>query len=159
MKKRTKIIFSVLVVAAVLAATYRVVNRPPSASLESSAQMEEIIASSGCMACHTANPELPFYASLPVAGKLVKEDARLAYRSFDMTPMLEALKKGEKVSEVDLAKVEKVILDGTMPMAKYYLVHWGGFVERYGKADGTFVGEVTACSFLSESAGSCTVEQ
>ena len=40
MKKRTKIIFSVLVVAAVLAATYRVVNRPPSASLESSAQME-----------------------------------------------------------------------------------------------------------------------
>ena len=51
MKKRTKIIFSVLVVAAVLAATYRVVNRPPSASLESSAQMEEIIASSGCMAC------------------------------------------------------------------------------------------------------------
>ena len=96
MKKRTKIIFSVLVVAAVLAATYRVVNRPPSASLESSAQMEEIIASSGCMACHTANPELPFYASLPVAGKLVKEDARLAYRSFDMTPMLEALKKGEK---------------------------------------------------------------
>lgn len=60
MKKRTKIIFSVLVVAAVLAATYRVVNRPPSASLESSAQMEEIIASSGCMACHTANPELPF---------------------------------------------------------------------------------------------------
>ena len=125
MKKRTKIIFSVLVVAAVLAATYRVVNRPPSASLESSAQMEEIIASSGCMACHVANPELPFYASLPVAGKLVKEDARLAYRSFDMTPMLEALKKGEKVSEVDLAKVEKVILDGTMPMAKYYLVHWG----------------------------------
>ena len=125
MKKRTKIIFSVLVVAAVLAATYRVVNCPPSASLESSAQMEEIIESSGCMACHTANPELPFYASLPVAGKLVKEDARLAYRSFDMTPMLEALKKGEKVSEVDLAKVEKVILDGTMPMAKYYLVHWG----------------------------------
>lgn len=96
MKKRTKIIFSVLVVAAVLAATYRVVNRPPSASLESSAQMEEIIASSGCMACHVANPELPFYASLPVAGKLVKEDARLAYCSFDMTPMLEALKKEKK---------------------------------------------------------------
>lgn len=158
MKKRTKIIFSVLVVAAVLAATYRVVNRPPSASLESSDQMEEIIASSGCMACHTANPELPFYASLPVAGKLVKEDARLAYRSFDMTPMLEALKKGEKVSEVDLAKVEKVIL--TAPCLWPNII-WciGGFVERYGKADGTFVGEVTACSFLSESAGSCTVEQ
>lgn len=159
MKKRTKIIFSVLVVAAVLAATYRVVNRPPSASLESSAQMEEIIESSGCMACHTANPELPFYASLPVAGKLVKEDARLAYRSFDMTPMLEALKKGEKVSEVDLAKVEKGDIRRHYAYGQILSGALGGFVERYGKADGTFVGEVTACSLLSEPAGSCTVEQ
>ena len=77
------------------------------------------------MACHSANPELPFYAGLPVAGKLVKEDVRLGYRSFDMTPMVEALKKGDKINEVDLAKVEKVIADGTMPLAKYYLVHWG----------------------------------
>ena len=38
-----------------------------------------------------------------------------------MAPMFEALQKGEKVSEVDLAKVEKVIADGTMPLAKYYL--------------------------------------
>ena len=56
---------------------------------------------------------------------MVKEDIRLAYRSFDMTPIMEALDKNEKISEVDLAKVEKVILDGTMPMTKYYLIHWG----------------------------------
>lgn len=87
--------------------------------------MEEIIESSGCMACHSADPKLPFYAEFPVAGKLVKEDVRLGYRSFDMTPMVGALKKGEKINEVDLAKVEKVIADGMMPLAKYYLVHWG----------------------------------
>ena len=125
MKKSSKIVLSVLVAAAVLFGVYRMVNKAPSASLDSNAQMAEIIESSGCMACHAANPELPFYANLPVAGKLVKEDVQLAYRSFDMVPMVEALKKGEKVSEVDLAKVEKVILDGTMPMAKYYLIHWG----------------------------------
>lgn len=125
MKKISKIILSILVVAVVLCVVYRLVNKAPSASLESNAQMEEIIESSGCMACHTANLKLPFYAGFPVAGKLVKEDVRLGYRSFDMTPMMEALKKGEKISEVDLAKVEKVIADGTMPLAKYYLVHWG----------------------------------
>lgn len=125
MKKSWKIILSVLVVVIVLCVVYRLVNRAPSASLESNAQMAEIIESSGCMSCHSANPKLPFYAEFPVAGKLVKEDVRLGYRSFDMTPMMEALKKGEKISEVDLAKVEKVIADGTMPMAKYYLVHWG----------------------------------
>lgn len=125
MKKSSKIILSVLVVAIVLCVVYRLVNKAPSASLESNAQMEEIIESSGCMACHSADPKLPFYAEFPVAGKLVKEDVRLGYRSFDMTPMVEALKKGEKINEVDLAKVEKVIADGTMPLAKYYLVHWG----------------------------------
>lgn len=125
MKKSSKIILSVLVVVIVLCVVYRLVNKAPSASLESNAQMEEIIESSGCMACHSADPKLPFYAEFPVAGKLVKEDVRLGYRSFDMTPMVEALKKGEKINEVDLAKVEKVIADGTMPLAKYYLVHWG----------------------------------
>lgn len=125
MKKSSKIILSVLVVAIVLCVVYRLVNKAPSASLESNAQMEEIIESSGCIACHSADPKLPFYAEFPVAGKLVKEDVRLGYRSFDMTPMVEALKKGEKINEVDLAKVEKVIADGTMPLAKYYLVHWG----------------------------------
>lgn len=125
MKKSSKIILSVLVVAVVLFGTYRIVNKAPSTSLDSNAQMAEIIESSGCMACHTANPQLPFYADFPLAGKLVKEDIWLAYRSFDMAPMMEALKKGEKISEVDLAKVEKVILDGSMPMVKYYLIHWG----------------------------------
>ena len=28
-----------------------------------------------------------------------------------------------------LAKVEKVILDGKMPQAKYYLVHWGASIS------------------------------
>lgn len=125
MKKSSKIILSVLVVVIALCVIYRLVNKAPSASLESNAQMEEIIESSGCISCHSANPELPFYAGLPIAGKMVKEDVRLGYRSFDMTPMVEALKKGEKINEVDMAKVEKVIADGTMPLAKYYLIHWG----------------------------------
>ena len=96
MKKSSKIILSVLVVAVVLFGTYRIVNKAPSTSLDSNAQMAEIIESSGCMACHTANPQLPFYANFPFAGKLVKEDIRLVYRSFDMAPMMEALKKGKK---------------------------------------------------------------
>ena len=70
MKKSSKIILSVLVVAVVLFGTYRIVNKAPSTSLDSNAQMAEIIESSGCMACHTANPQLPFYANFPFAGKL-----------------------------------------------------------------------------------------
>lgn len=133
MKKKTKIILTVLVAIAALAVIYRAVNTAPPADLGKNEQMEAIIASAGCMECHSADPKLPFYASFPIAGKFVQEDIRLGYRSFDMEPMLTAIRTGEAVSEVDLAKVEKVILDGTMPMAKYYLVHWGAAINRTEK--------------------------
>ncbi|MBO8438742.1 MAG: cytochrome-c peroxidase [Bacteroidetes bacterium] len=133
MKKSSKIVLALLIIAAVLFGVYRMMNTAPSTQLDSNAQMVEIIENNGCLECHTANPQLPFYANFPVAGKLVKEDIRLAYRSFDMTPMTEALKTGAKVNEVDLAKVEKVIQDGTMPMAKYYLVHWGTSISNTEK--------------------------
>ena len=38
---------------------------------------------------------------------------------------MEALEADRLPSPVDVAKVEKVALDKSMPMAKYYLVHWG----------------------------------
>ena len=104
MKKSSKIVLALLIIAAVLFGVYRMMNTAPSTQLDSNAQMVEIIENNGCLECHTANPQLPFYANFPVAGKLVKEDIRLAYRSFDMTPMTEALKTGAKGNEVDLAK-------------------------------------------------------
>ena len=52
MKRGSKIILSVLAVAIVLCVVYRLVNKAPSADLESNAQMEQIVASSGCISCH-----------------------------------------------------------------------------------------------------------
>lgn len=125
MKKSTKLIVSLLVVVAALAVTYRLMHRVPSADLEANARMQQIITDAGCLRCHTSTPDLPFYASMPVAGKIVMEDVSHAYRAFDMTAMAEAIKEGRLINPVDLAKVEKVIMDGKMPQAKYYLVHWG----------------------------------
>ena len=123
MKK--KIILAALLIAAGAVVVYRLVNQAPSESLAANERMLAILTDGGCMECHSANPKLPFYANFPIAGKVVKEDIEKGYREFDVEPMMTALKNGEKVGEVDLAKVEKVIKDGTMPLAKYYLVHWG----------------------------------
>ena len=87
--------------------------------------MTAILADGGCISCHTANPELPFYANWPVVGELVKQDAADGYRAFDIAPLMEALECGVTPKVVDVAKVERVALDKSMPMAKYYLVHWG----------------------------------
>ena len=74
MKKSTKIFIALLVVVAALAVTYRMVNRAPSADLTADAQVKEIITSGGCLSCHSAASDLPFYAGFPVVGKMVHKD-------------------------------------------------------------------------------------
>lgn len=125
MKTSSKIILVVLAVIVVGAITYRAVNIAPDSDLPANRQMLEIMDDGGCAECHVANPELPFYANWPIAKNMIAEDIVEGYKYFDIEPMIAALETGTAVNEVDLAKVEKTIVDGTMPLAKYYLVHWG----------------------------------
>lgn len=104
---------------------YRAVNKVPSADLPQYEQVYKIFDDGGCLSCHSADPKLPFYAKMPVAGKIVMADIDSGYRAYDMKPFMDALKVDAEVSSVDLAKIEKVVLDDRMPMPKYYLVHWG----------------------------------
>ena len=114
-----------LVAAAVMTVVYRAVNRVPSSELPLNEQVCEIFTDGGCLSCHSADPKLPFYTKLPVAGDIVMADVDSGYRAFDMTKFMEELKADAEVNPVELAKVEKVVLDDRMPMPKYYLVHWG----------------------------------
>ena len=123
--KKSTIVISLLTVMVAVATVYTVVNRPPAADLSLSEQTLQILESGGCISCHSAEAELPFYANIPVAGDLVKKDVEEGYRAFDVMPLIEALRDGVEPNTVDVAKVEKVALDKRMPMAKYYLVHWG----------------------------------
>lgn len=127
--KKLFVIVAALVLIVLLGGIYFAVDRVPSDSLAKSEQMAQIISDGGCLECHASAPSLPFYANLPLAGDMVKKDVADAYRSFDIEPMNEAVKGGAKVSEVDLAKVEKVLADATMPPAKYYMVHWNSYVN------------------------------
>lgn len=142
MKTSSKILLVILAVLVALAIVYRAVNVAPDANLATDRQMMEIMADGGCAECHTANPEMPFYANWPIAKSVITEDIVEGYKSFDIEPMLSAMANGEAINEVDLAKVEKTIVDGTMPLAKYYLVHWG--------ASFTGTKELMALNFIKE---------
>ena len=120
-----KLFYILLTLAAVLFVVYRVVNRPPSAELTPEAKVLAILNEGGCLSCHSAEPELPFYAKLPLAGDMVMADVEQGYRAFDIEPLMASLNAGELPRPVDVAKLEKVALDRSMPEAKYYLVHWG----------------------------------
>ena len=123
-----------LVAAAAMIVVYRAVNRVPSSELPVNEQVYKIFTDGGCLSCHSADPVLPFYAKLPVIGKVIKADIDSGYRAFDMTKFMEDLKTDAEVNQVDLAKVEKVVLDDRMPMAKYYLIHWGSSLTPQKRA-------------------------
>lgn len=122
-----------LVAAAAMVVVYRAMNRVPSADLPLNEQVLQIFDDGGCLSCHSADPKVPFYAKMPVAGKIVMKDIDSGYRAYDIEPVLEALKIDAEVSAVDLAKIEKVVLDDRMPMPKYYLVHWGSSITEAKK--------------------------
>lgn len=128
MKKSSKILLTMAGVVVLLAIVYRAVNRAPSADLSAQAQLLQILDDGGCASCHSANPELPFYATWPVAKKLIGQHVADGYAVFDIAPLEEALRNGTAPHEVDLAKVERSLADGSMPMAQYYLVHWGSSI-------------------------------
>ena len=124
MKK--KLLFLALVLAIVAVAIFRISERVPSADYPLNQRVAAIFVKGGCLDCHSANPELPGYFKLPVVGKIMQKDVDEGYRAFDMEPLCHALEKCACcVNPVDVAKVEKVALDKRMPMAKYWLVHWG----------------------------------
>ncbi len=125
MKKGTKWVVVLIGAAAALEITYQMMNTAPAEDIPVKEQVQQIFTDGGCLSCHSENPELPFYAKLPVAGDIIKVDIDSGYRAFDMVPMMEALENESEINPVDLAKVEKVMQDKRMPMAKYYLVHWG----------------------------------
>lgn len=130
MKKFLKLSAFILLLTLLVGATiYRIIaNQVPSADLPANERVYEIFTAGGCLDCHSADPDLPFYSDFPIIGKMVKQDASDGYRAFDMTGFMSDLKDGKEINLAEMAKVEKVVLDDRMPMPKYYLVHWGSSI-------------------------------
>ena len=120
-----KLSIALLLLAVVLCVVYFITLTPPSQKLAENERVAAMLEQGGCMSCHSRDAERPFYAEFPVIGKVVVADIEEGYRAFDIEPLCKALVEGTTPNPVDVAKVEKVIADGSMPAAKYYLMHWG----------------------------------
>lgn len=128
MKLFPKILIGAGVVVVGLGIAYHLSNTAPAADLPREQQALAILNDGQCLMCHSENPNLPFYASLPIAKGMIGEDMALGYKHTDLTGVYEALQKGEKVDEATLAKIERVIDKETMPMARFSMMHWGSAI-------------------------------
>lgn len=92
-----------------------------------------VITENGCRYCHTENSAMPFYAVLPGVSDLMQHDVKMAQRQFKLEDMLQKIQAGDRVSEVDLSKLESVLLDGSMPPKLYLGMHWGSLLSAEEK--------------------------
>ena len=56
------IVVALLVAAAAAVVVYRLMNRMPSADLPQNEQIYRIFDDGGCLSCHSAEPELPYFS-------------------------------------------------------------------------------------------------
>ncbi len=78
-----------------------------------------------CQYCHTPDAEIPAYANLPIINSIMEDDIAKGNRFFRLDQLLEGMKDPVKLSEADLAKLERVIRDEDMPIASFIHIHWG----------------------------------
>ena len=65
LKKSQLFLIALLAIVVVAFVVYRVTVRPPAEELAPEARVAEILDKGGCIDCHSANAELPFYADMP----------------------------------------------------------------------------------------------
>lgn len=87
-----------------------------------------------CLACHTRDYDLPFYAAVPGIRQIIEKDYKDGLRAMDLRQELTDAAKGKPISETALAKMEWVVQNNTMPPAKFSAVHWGSRLSDADKA-------------------------
>ncbi len=78
-----------------------------------------------CMACHSEEQKLPFYATLPGISQVALTDYNKAQRAVDLEAEVVEADSRMPLNESLLAKMEWVVLYNAMPPATYRAVHWG----------------------------------
>ncbi len=131
--KLKKALGFILLIAIALVMTYKFMDITPDKNLPQDEQTTKVLTFGQCAACHSHSPNLPFYANWPVIGDVVKEDAALAIREFDITTVTNGINNNQPIDEVTLNKLEYSFQNETMPPVKYYTLHWGSVINNKEK--------------------------
>lgn len=113
-----------LVAAGVLVAL-RVSSRQAIPEGTAQEQVQAVLEHNGCFVCHAQEPNLPFYAKLPVMKKVMAKHTSTALRAVDLESRIVG---GVPADEAVLSMVAHVTANGEMPISQYRMIHWGSGV-------------------------------
>ncbi len=84
-----------------------------------------------CVHCHAVGTAKPFYANVPIASILIEQDVHAGLSRLDFATKLTG--EGEAFSEIELARIEKVLNDSSMPPLRYAALHWKSPLSQQDK--------------------------
>ncbi|MGF1799732.1 cytochrome-c peroxidase [Vibrio gigantis] len=96
-------------------------------------QAMKVLTDKGCSYCHTGDSEMPFYADWPIAKNLMDKDLQSGMRHFEITQLFNGVQGQEPISEVALARIEKVLYNDSMPPKIYQSMHWSAGISKEEK--------------------------
>ncbi|TDQ56493.1 cytochrome c peroxidase [Mesocricetibacter intestinalis] len=94
----------------------------------------QILYKNGCQYCHTPSAELPAYKHVPGISGQMRQDIAEGNRVFRLDRLFEGMQDPDKLSEADLAKLERVLLNDEMPISSFLHLHWGSRPDEEEKA-------------------------
>ena len=132
--KNKKVLIGVGVIAAliVIYAAINLSGRSITAT-DPDGQFVQVIEKNGCLQCHQANPDPVWYENFPGVANTIAKDRENSYRFIDLRAVVDAVNAGEDVSLPDIAKIEQSVLNNSMPISKYTMVHWGSSLDANEK--------------------------
>lgn len=129
--KRTRRLVIAAIVVVVLAVMMPVSNlliRPDRPDPAAGKMRDPMFAAIGavlvdhCSDCHSTKTDYPWYFAMPVAKTVMLKDVEAGIDAFDMTAAL--FSDEADFTQVDLARLEYVMVAGTMPPMRYVAMHW-----------------------------------
>lgn len=87
-----------------------------------------------CYYCHASTQKLPGYARLPGISQLSAYDVEAGSKAFQIDALFASLQNGTPAPEADLAKLEAVVKDNSMPPLRFRAVHWNAALSNADRA-------------------------
>ena len=131
MKRILTIALGVLLALAAVIALCRFCFREPLPEGPANEQVKAILERSDCLVCHSQEPDLPFYSSFPVIGKMMDKHVNAGTKFLDLGA---EIADPDNFSEATLSKLDHAVSYNTMPLHSFRMIHWRSGLDKRERA-------------------------
>ena len=131
MKRILTIALGVLLALAAVIALCRFCFREPLPEGPANEQVKAILERSDCLVFHSQEPDLPFYSSFPVIGKMMDKHVSAGTKFLDLGA---EIADPDNFSEATLSKLDHAVSYNTMPLHSFRMIHWRSGLDKRERA-------------------------